>query len=221
MAQVNKAVSFIRNIMLSTERSLQHELEQVYESFLSALRCMGRIFLNWSATNAVNEIVPRSLEAQEGHGRPKFKLPQETLEELRELGFSWTKIAKMLGVSRWTISRRVTEFGLNNMQGFTEMKDEELNSIVTEFLERHGRLAEQVYTSGYLQSLGLRIQRQRVRESLVRVDPDNRVLRCGVLVSRRVYYAPWPNSVWHVDGHHSLIRWGMVVLMDFLEKSCF
>ena len=91
------------------------------------------------------------------------------------------------------------------------MKDEELDSIVNEFLNHHGRLAGQVYTSGYLQSLGLRIQRQRVRESLVRVDPDNRVLRWGVLVSRRVYYVPWPNSVWHMDGHHSLIRWGMVV----------
>ena len=211
LAQVDKAVSFVGNIMLSTECSLQHELEQVYESFLSVLRCMGRIFLNWSATNAVNKIVPRSLEAQEGPGRPKFKLPQETLEELRELGFSWTKIAKMLGVSRWTISRRITEYGLNNMQGFTEMKDEELDSIVNEFVNHHSRLAGQVYTSGYLQSLGLRIQRQRVRESLVRVDPDNRVLRWGVLVSRPVYYVPWPNSVWHMDGHHSLIRWGMVV----------
>ena len=40
LAQVDKAVSFVRNIMLSTERSLQHELEQVYESFLSVLRCM-------------------------------------------------------------------------------------------------------------------------------------------------------------------------------------
>jgi len=22
---------------------------------------------------------------------------------------------------------------------------------------------------------------------------------------------PWPNSLWHIDGHHSLIRWGFVV----------
>ena len=22
---------------------------------------------------------------------------------------------------------------------------------------------------------------------------------------------PWPNSLWHIDGHHSPIRWGFVI----------
>ena len=28
---------------------------------------------------------------------------------------------------------------------------------------------------------------------------------------RRKYFVPWPNSLWHLDGHHSLIRWSMVI----------
>ena len=33
-------------------------------------------------------------------GRPCLKIPVEMLEELRGLGFTWTRIAEMLGVSR-------------------------------------------------------------------------------------------------------------------------
>ena len=47
------------------------------------------------------------------------------LEELLELGFSWIKIGEMLGVSRWTIHRRIEEYGLPNMAGFHHMPDEE------------------------------------------------------------------------------------------------
>ena len=47
-----------------------------------------------------------------GRGRPSFDIPPAILEELRELGFTWTRIAKMLNVSRCTIHRRVTDHGL-------------------------------------------------------------------------------------------------------------
>jgi len=43
------------------------------------------------------------------------------------------------------------------------------------------------------------------------VDPANTALRWGIVVSRRQYSVPWPNSLWHLDGHHSLIRWGLVI----------
>lgn len=59
--------------------------------------------------------------------------------------------------------------------------------------------------------MGYTVQRRRIRESLNRVDPRNTALRWGALVSRRVYFVPWPNSLWHLDGHHSLIRWGFVI----------
>ena len=32
-----------------------------------------------------------------------------------------------------------------------------------------------------------------------------------MVVTRRRYQVPWPNSLWHLDGHHSLIRWKLVV----------
>ena len=29
-----------------------------------------------------------------------------------------------------------------------------------------------------------------------------------MVVTRRVYSVLWPNSLWHIDGHRSLIQWG-------------
>ena len=43
------------------------------------------------------------------------------------------------------------------------------------------------------------------------MDPANTTLRVGIVVSRRQYSVPWPSSLWHLEGHHSLIRWGFVI----------
>ncbi|CAB4015173.1 RNA-directed DNA polymerase from transposon X-element [Paramuricea clavata] len=144
-------------------------------------------------------------------GRPPFYIPAETLEDLRGIGFLWKKIAQFFGVSRWTVYRRVQTYGLQNMQQFSLLSDAEIDDIVAEYLGRHGFTTGRTYLAGYLRSLGLRVQRRRVRESLTRVDPRNTALRWGIVIARRKYSVPWPNSLWHLDGHHSLIRWGLVV----------
>lgn len=63
----------------------------------------------------------------------------------------------------------------------------------------------------YVRSLGLRVQRDRIRASLTRVDPVNSQLRWASIITRRTYSVPWPNSLWHMDGNHALIRWGFVI----------
>ena len=133
------------------------------------------------------------------------------LEDLRGFGFSWQTIAYILGVSRWTIYRRVQEYGLKSMTDFSLMSDGELDNIISEYMNQHGKTTGQSYITGYLRSKGLRVQRSRVRQSMARVDPENAALRWGAVVTRRTYLVPWPNSLWHLDGHHSLVRWGLVV----------
>ena len=64
---------------------------------------------------------------------------------------------------------------------------------------------------GYLHSPGMRVQRTRVRNSMARIDPANSALRCGAAIYRRRYQVPWANSLWHLDGHHSLIRLCLVI----------
>ena len=61
---------------------------------------------------------------------------------------------------------------------------------------------------GYLRSQDYNVQRRRIRASVLRVSPMRAILRWQQTISRRSY---WPNSLWHIDSHHSLIRWRLVV----------
>ena len=63
-------------------------------------------------------------------GRPKFDIKEETLVELRSLGFSWEDISRMLLASRWTIHRRVSKFGLTHLSRFSDITDEQLDRKV-------------------------------------------------------------------------------------------
>ena len=89
--------------------------------------------------------------------------------------------------------------------------NEQLDSKVSAFLNEHGCLVGTSMVLGHLRSEGLNIQRERVRKCLARVDPRNVRIRWAITVSRRAYSVAGPNSLWHLDGHHSLITWGFVI----------
>ena len=64
---------------------------------------------------------------------------------------------------------------------------------------------------GVLRSEGVLIQRERVRQSLSRVDPAGIQRRLTRVLHRRQYYVPSPNALWHIDGNHKLVRWRFVI----------
>lgn len=74
------------------------------------------------------------------------------------------------------------------------------------------RLGEKSVTARLL-GLGIKVQRRRIRESMKRVDPGAAALRSltAARISRRAYRVKGPNSLWHFDGYHKLIRWRFVV----------
>ena len=100
---------------------------------LSVLRCRAIT----PPTVAADSV---TIESEKGGncGRPFLKIPVEVLEELRGLGFTWSKIAEMIGVSRWTIYRRVTEYGLEDMRGYYDLPDEEIHQIISGYISNHG-----------------------------------------------------------------------------------
>ena len=187
----------------------KRNLDSLTEAFGDVLGLLHRRIITPSAV-ALNSLTTER-EKKENYGRPCIKIPQEMLEELRGIGFTWTRIAQMFGVSRWTIHRRVAEYGLQNMKGFNQLSDEELDEIIQDYISNQGKATGYNLISGHFKSIGLRIQRRRIRERLATLDPKNTALRWGVVVSRRKYQVPWPNSLWHLDGHHSLIRWKLVI----------
>jgi len=62
-----------------------------------------------------------------------------------------------------------------------------------------------------LRSRGINVQRQRIRETLYSIDPHGADRRLRRALHRREYKVEAPNSLWHVDGYHKLIRWRIVV----------
>ena len=55
------------------------------------------------------------------------------------------KIGSILGVSRWTISGRVDEFGLSHLQMFSDISDNDLDNLVRDFMSRHATFAQATF----------------------------------------------------------------------------
>ena len=63
-------------------------------------------------------------------GQPKFEVSKRQIEFLRELHFSWVRIAELLGISTKTLSRRRQEFQISDQQNWTSIGDGELREIM-------------------------------------------------------------------------------------------
>lgn len=69
--------------------------------------------------------------------------------------------------------------------------------------------AGEAMITGHLHAIGVRVTRQRMRLSIQRVKGSSNSLPAAIIP--RVYSVPCPNSLWHVDGNHKLIRWRLVI----------
>lgn len=143
-------------------------------------------------------------------GRPAVEVCVEEVEYLRSLRFSWTKIADILGISRRTLYRRLEEWDLPIDIKYSTITDNDLDRLVADVKRGNPKYGE-VLLIAHLNTLGVNVQRSRLRASIHRVDPHTVELRRRVTVRRRVYSVDGPNSLWHIDGHHKLIRWKLVV----------
>ena len=146
---VDKVVGLLRELSLPgvyailETNDLEHlkALSDVFADILSAMQQLLSTLSVTPATVAENVCVTEGRNPGEV-GRPKFRIQSEVLEDLRSLGFSWTKIAMMLGVSRWTISRRVKDYGLEDMCGFSQLSNEELDRLISNSLIIHEQISE-------------------------------------------------------------------------------
>ena len=202
------AIPFVQlSHVVSNEDDLQ-VLEGLRAVFVQLLDSFLKHFRNSSSRITRTSFVPHQITPSQGAGRPSVHIPFELLEDLRGIGFTWEQIAKMFRVSRWTIMRRVQSYGPQGLSRFSSITDEQIDDIIHAYINNHGSTTG--YMRGQFRTLGYYFPRRRVRAGINRVDPRNTALRWGALVSRRVYAVPWPNSLWHLDSHCSLICWGLV-----------
>jgi hypothetical protein len=95
---------------------------------------------------------------------------------------------------------------------YSDIGDEELDKIIQAYRETHSSSGVN-YVISHLRTRQIRVQRQRVIDSIHRTDGIGGVLRTTKQkhLSRRVYHVKRPHALWHIDGHHKLILWGIVI----------
>ncbi len=142
-------------------------------------------------------------------GRPRLLVNIEQAEFLRSTGYTWNEVAQCLQVSRSTLWRRMREMNVS-LNRYSDISDVQLDDLVSTIQQQSPNIG-QVMMQGFLEQRGVHVQRYRIRESIARTDPLRRSLRWHEAVSRRTYSVKGANSLWHIDGHHSLIRWRFVV----------
>ena len=89
---------------------------------------------------------------------------------------------------------------------YSSISDDKLDQLVADAGNENPSIGIRML-KGYLQSKGFRIQRERVRSALLRIDPIGLVDRWQRTVKRRKYNVKYPLSLWHIDGNHKLIRY--------------
>lgn len=208
MQHVRNIIAFMQQNAIPQERITEFELlrdnlRAIYNSIL-ALPVM-----DWCAYRPPTE--PCS-----GSGRPRYILTREQLGCLRQEFNSWTQIAADLGVSRQTIYNRRRELGFSmQFEQFTEITYGDLDALVRHEQNTFPNIGETNIIAG-LRQQGIYLQRWRIRQSIIRVNPINRANRWGQRIVRRPYSVPHPNYLWHTDTHIKLCH-----LMDSQGPSSF
>lgn len=197
------ALSSLENIMQKLYR-MRSIISEDNENYSAAVRSVKEMI---TLLRGIEEEKQKVLRRR---GRPLVSISEQELTEFLQLQFTQTEIAKMYGCSCRTIRRRIVQFGLVELIRYDDIADRDLDMVVSEFVYSFPS-AGQKTIEGHLVAQGRHIQRWRIRESLLRVDPWGVEQRTRCILHRREYSVAGPNSLWHIDGLHKLIRWRIVV----------
>ena len=119
-------------------------------------------------------------------------------------------MADTLGVSTRTIERRLHASGLSIRDSYSTMSDSDLDREISSIRREHSDAGYRMMFR-LLFAKGCRVQQHRIRESMARCDPQGVCLRwIRAAHRRRAYSVLGPQALWHIDGHHKLIKYVLV-----------
>ena len=101
-------------------------------------------------------------------------------------------------------------FNIRVSNTYTTLSDTELERVITDI---QNDFPNSGYTmmAGHLLARGHRVQQIRIRESMIRIDPDGVASRWFRSIQRRSYQVYGPMALWHLDGMHKFIRYVAIV----------
>ena len=151
-------------------------------------------------------------------GRPLVKVEEAQLRFLVESSFTVNEISLILGHSKRTVERRMQTYGLST-RAYTDVTDVQLDDTVRNMCSSHPSWGGKLIASK-LRCQGVYVQRERIRESMRRVDPTGVQSRMRAILHRRTYQVSSPNALWHIDTYHKLIRWRIIIQGGIDGYSC-
>ncbi|KAE8227693.1 hypothetical protein CF326_g7405 [Tilletia indica] len=152
---------------------------------------------------------PHSLWSYTMSGQWQLDIDEDALAELSELRVSDAKIAVLLGCSPTTVKRRRKAAGLS--KGRNAMDMDSLCTAIRDVRNMGTGEAGERCMIGALTAIGVSVSRAKIRAAVRLLDPFPVAPRWRTALQRRTYYVPFVNSLWHLDGHHKLIRWRIVI----------
>ena len=218
LSEVEECLVVIQDLLDGTDSDLdgiQQQVEWLLRDVLLVEELLPRR-AGEALSLAVSDVfldVQNRLDAQNSRqtrGRPTINIPEEQLELLLEHHFQVSDIARLLNVSPRTIRRRIIQYGLEGIASHSCLSDLQLDDITRSYVHQNPHCGRRSY-DGLLRSNGLRIQQRRIRESMMRIDRRGMERRFRRALHRRQYIVCMPNSLWHIDGYHKLIRWRIVI----------
>lgn len=163
-----------------------------------------------SDNNETRLTIPKIVNGKPGNNR--YNIDKDYLEQLLSMGYSVSAVATngMLGskIHPNTVYKFMKQNGLKSMRDrFTTLSDAELTLLIKDLNSKFPNSGIREITA-MLKNLGpaVIVQRDRVARILSNVDPHGTSRRWAQVIPRRVYSVATPNSLWHIDTHHSLIR---------------
>ena len=192
---------------------------------------IGRNYLKYQFSRSANVVSlpqpvgPVYTTVTRKRGRPRKSVDPKLLHEAFQKGrrISTTVLANILGINRKTLQARKNELGIDS--NFDNISDANLDDLV-QIYHKENPSGGRSYIMGHLRAThGLRIQRQRVVDAINRIDKLGKGMRhrIGKKMLRSKYSVSRPNALWHIDGHHKLIAWGIVlhgVADGYTRKVC-
>lgn len=112
--------------------------------------------ISTSETSTIRPPVLRS-----SRGQPCFEITREQMVYLASMSFTWTDIAKMLGVSWMTIYRRRVEYSLIEDPRVVPT-DAQLRMAIRDIQASQPEVGE-VMIMGHIRSMGYKVTRERLR----------------------------------------------------------
>jgi hypothetical protein len=160
------------------------------------------------------EIIPTITEVRVPgrRGRPRKQFNEQLLKDALapHRKISVARLARVLHVHPNTLRAHLKLHGNRVYSRFSDITDAEIDILIRWFRHKYPKSGIR-YATGYLRSNSIRVPKRRVLSSMKRVNPVGQRLRIRATIKRREYRVSRPDALWHMDGHHKLISWGIVI----------